>query len=496
MAVVTMYVNTDNVGTEDGTTVATGWYDLKAAIDSLTTGNAGDTVTIYCSGATEDTSVARMGGDGFSLASLTIEANRSELDGHYDGTDLISLSHYRMGNAGSYCLSIDDCDVLVLDGIQMNYTGTGRALKHYPGTGDAHTVKNCRFLSSGLYGIYAANRCPTVTYENNIIAGTMTTSAVYMDRTTSTTATWTFKNNTIYAPSATDGFYLGEKTDNLPTTVTLQGNAVAGATNYVNDALLDVGSSVTYGDNATDDTPESGDIAIGTLADAWTCHGTAVTSDFTVKNTSSNLYNACDPALTTLDITEFIRGAAPNDIGAFELAASGTTYYETIIVSTVGGVNFTDVLTYSRTISPTVTAVSLLSRVQSLRRTISAVCTAVPSVALGVTKALDVVALCVSTLTKKIIKAVGITATGTVTQGTTSSFHKTISASTMASLVLAKVRWYAHSVLTATTAAISLTLNELGNLIPALWRDGIRPLARGLIRRLTGNVDPPFGGEY
>ena len=56
MAVITMYVNTDNVGTEDGTTVATGWYDLKAAIDSLTSGNQGDLLTtlLTCAGVPVD----------------------------------------------------------------------------------------------------------------------------------------------------------------------------------------------------------------------------------------------------------------------------------------------------------------------------------------------------------------------------------------------------------------------------------------------------------
>lgn len=322
MAVVTMYVNTDNVGTEDGTTVATGWYDLKAAIDSLTSGNQGDTVTIKCSGTTADTVAnAIFGGDGFTLASLTIEANRDEADGFYDGTDLISTSHYRMVSSGFYCLNVQDTDTAVIDGLQINYSGSGgssSSIKFYPANGQNHTIKNCRILGSGTYGILAGNTCPTVTMENNIVAGTMTNSAVYLSRSTSVTATWTFENNTIYAPSATRGFYLRESSDNQSTTVTLQGNAIAGATIYVNDALLDAGSSITYGDNATDDTPETGDIDIGTLADAWTSHGTAVTSDFTVKDSGSNLYQGVDPALTTTDITEFTRGAAPNDIGAFE----------------------------------------------------------------------------------------------------------------------------------------------------------------------------------
>ena len=323
MATVTMYVNTDNVSTEDGTTVATGWYDLKAAIDSLTSGNAGDDVTIKCSGTTADTVAnAIFGGAGFSLASLTIEANRDEADGFYGGTDLISTSHYRLVSGGFYCLNVQDTDTVVIDGLQINYSGSGgssSSIKIYPSDGQNHTIKNCRILGSGTHGVFTGNTCPTVTMENNIIAGTMTSNAVYLNRSTSVTATWTFENNTIYAPSATNGFYLGESSDNQPTTVTLQGNAVAGATNYVNDALLDAGSSVTYGDNATDDTPETGDIDIGTLADAWTSHGTAVSSDFTVKDSGSNLYQGVDPALTTTDITEFTRGAAPNDIGAYEL---------------------------------------------------------------------------------------------------------------------------------------------------------------------------------
>jgi hypothetical protein len=56
MAAVTVYVNTDNVGTEDGTTRATGWNTLADAIADMNAGTFNsDDVTIECSGATDDT---------------------------------------------------------------------------------------------------------------------------------------------------------------------------------------------------------------------------------------------------------------------------------------------------------------------------------------------------------------------------------------------------------------------------------------------------------
>lgn len=179
-----------------------------------------------------------------------------------------------------------------------------------------------------------------------------------------------------------------------------------------------------------------------------------------------------------------------------DAAAGGTTYFETITASSVGGVSLSDVLTFSRAVAPTVTATPSLSRVPTLSRTISAACSVVPSLALGVTKTLSMGASVASSLAKKIIKRLSPTASVATSVASAASLKRSFSTSSIVSAVVGKLLILPQMISTATLAVLSLSFAELGNLIPALWRDGVRPLSRGLLRRLTGNVDPPFGGEY
>ncbi len=95
----------------------------------------------------------------------------------------------------------------------------------------------------------------------------------------------------------------------------IKGNACAG------NAGAEISTTGTSGtlnqaDNATDDT--TGEIQNIVAADAWTTPGVTAASVFTVKNTSSVLYDAVNPTLLTTDITDFTRDGTNHDVGAFE----------------------------------------------------------------------------------------------------------------------------------------------------------------------------------
>ena len=163
----------------------------------------------------------------------------------------------------------------------------------------------------------------TIVIENNIVVD-FQDKGICLDVTSHRDPDIDILHNTVYggvdginidAPGGSPGAH----------TWNIYGNAVAGATNDIT-TTTHAQTTLNQADNYTDDSGRhANDHDIGTLTDAWTSHGTTRAADFTVKNTSSNLYDGVNPAVSTdgEDIIGTARGSAPNDAGAYELVTGG-----------------------------------------------------------------------------------------------------------------------------------------------------------------------------
>jgi len=356
MAAVDVYVNTDNGGTEDGTTHATGWATLADAIADMNSGTFNsDDVTIHCAGATDDTTSVNIS---FSdtPTSITIKGDAAEADGTNTGATSIDTAFYLLAPGDvTNALSFNETTIATtLDGIQLEsgHTGTFGSAVTFAGVseGVTWTVKNCRIRNASSVDV-GIGKDGTVAYdgtiviENNIIID-FQDRGVYLDVSTHRDPDINIRHNTIYG--GFDGIRI-DAPGGSPSAHTwnVQGNAVAGTTNDIT-ITTHAQTTLNQADNYTDDSGRhANDHDIGTLTDAWTSHGTGRASDFTVKDTSSNLYDAVDPVVSTNDddILGEARGTAPNDAGAFELVSgsdvngSGTPSSQAATMSAVGTVS-------------------------------------------------------------------------------------------------------------------------------------------------------------
>lgn len=338
MATIQRYVNTASSG-GDGTTNATSgasaaYASLSAWESGMGAGNAADDYIVDCCGTAADATAVTVN---FDCNSLIIRANAGEPDGKYNGTELISTSHYRLRvTAASNCLYASTKNTTI-DGLQVIQAAAGgptlSAIEPQACYGTT-VVKNCRIHSengSTGYGIGSAGTAAggadgrTWTYENNLIvnfavAGIRHTGADFWDSTV------TIQNNTIYNSAQGNGIIIRGGTSSANSDVTFGTYANAIGNTGANVGILPENISsgapggATYADNACSVASSTTDeIVLGTASDAWTSPGTTAASDFTVKNASSALYNAVNPTRATTDITTFTRDGTNHDVGAFEL---------------------------------------------------------------------------------------------------------------------------------------------------------------------------------
>jgi uncharacterized Zn-binding protein involved in type VI secretion len=288
-------------------------------------GSAADTTTVTCDFATNITT-----------GSVTIRGDRAapDNDGFYDGNVVISSSHYRLelGNV-TIALQLNETNSVV-DGIQISHgQNTSNRTAIVLGTATAtYTVRKCRLLNTSSVDIGIGNTSAlngNWTIENNLIVGFDVDGIRSFVGTGSPTRT--IRHNTIYGDGTASNGINCSVTTGSPT-FNVKGNAVANSGSGVDLILADTsgGGSPTnnYADNATEqfNLGTTNEIDLGATTDAWTSPGTTAASDFTVKNTSSALYNAVNPTLITTDITDFTRDGTNHDVGAFELVvAAGST---------------------------------------------------------------------------------------------------------------------------------------------------------------------------
>jgi hypothetical protein len=334
VATVQRYVDTASSG-GDGTTQghsgATAAYASLSSWEANAGGSATDDYIVDCAGSAADTtSVTLDFATNITTGSVTIRGDRAapDSDGYYDGNVVISSGHYRLVTAGAtICLTLSEINATV-DGIQLepgHGVGNRAGIIPPPGT---HTVRNCRLRNTDStdFGIGASSAIAgsgTVTYENNLIVG-FDVDGINLLAGAATTPTYHVYHNTIYGNGDSNGIrYVGQ---NGASVANIKGNAIANSGTGADISItLGAGGTANLADNATEqfDLGTTDEIDLGNPTDAWTSPGTTAASDFTVKNTSSALYNAVNPTLVSTDITDFTRDGTNHDVGAFELVVVG-----------------------------------------------------------------------------------------------------------------------------------------------------------------------------
>jgi hypothetical protein len=334
VATVQRYVNTASSG-GDGTTNATSGstaaYASLSSWEANSGGSATDDYVVDCCGTAADTTAVAIDfAVNITSGTVLVRGNRSDGAGFYDGSAVISTSHYRLdcGNV-QHTLNLSEVNITV-DGIQVisGHTGAnGNAIRI--GTGGL-TVRNCRVLNGsscdfgiGSTGSDIGSNNSTRNVENNLVVGF---DVVGIDARIANNFNPTFNilHNTVYGDGSAIGIRIVKSGATGAVTFNVKGNACA---NNGDDLNVSLGSgSAVYADNAFAISESTTDeIALGTTTDAWTSPGTSASNDFTVKDTSSTLYNAVNPTLLSTDITGFTRDGTNHDVGAFEYQSTGYT---------------------------------------------------------------------------------------------------------------------------------------------------------------------------
>lgn len=310
---------------------------------AISANNNNDVFVVDCAGSSADTTAVTVDvPTTITTGSITIRGDRAapDNDGYYDDNLVISTAHYRL-NAGDSALTTAELNCTI-DGIQV--IPTGGAFRHGISNNNGGCVtKNCRLhtTSSTAIGIgldVSIGHNATVVYENNLIVGFDNGFKYTAD--SFRTPNVTFRHNTIYGDGTSAGIRFTCQA-NGGGTWTIKGNAIAnnGTGNDIIDGATGVGSAtVTYADNALQNSESTTDeIALGTTTDAWTDPGTTAADDFTVKDTSSSLYNAVNPTLVATDITGYTRDGTNHDVGCFEFTGGAPAAPETGIMTTNTG---------------------------------------------------------------------------------------------------------------------------------------------------------------
>lgn len=332
MAAVARFVNTASTAGGDGTTNntsgATRAYASLSEWEANGGGSATDDYSVDCSGTAADTTAVTLNfTPTITSGSITIRGNRSSGTGFYSGTSVISTSFYRLAiGSGASGLTLQQNNITV-DGIQVTSGGGAfRSAINIQGA-VAFTLKKNRVFASAACdsGIGSGGTgngdSGTKVIENNLVVG-FNLSQIEMVVGNFRTPTFTVRQNTCYGDGSSAGILISEGSS-AAGSYTIAGNAIgnSGASNCFSVTL--VSGAVIYDDNATEDAQgTTGEIAIGTLSNAWTNPGVLTSSDFTVKNTSSSLYNVVNPTLVTDDITDATRSGTNHDVGCYMYVAA------------------------------------------------------------------------------------------------------------------------------------------------------------------------------
>jgi hypothetical protein len=340
VATVQHYVNTASAG-GDGTTNGTGGATAAFASLSSYEANVGaansatDDHIVDCCGTAADTTQATIDfAVNITTGTITIRGNRSNAAGFYDGNNVISTNHYRLdvGNV-SFAITCGEHNITI-DGIQITIahtTSAGSGIRLFAVNG--LLIKKCRVLNTAntQYGIGTSSTLGsnhTRTIQNCLVVG-FTEHGINCRTTNNFNTVWNVYHNTVYGNgSSSIGIYLQKASAGGSPTFNAKGNAVANNSGVDLDASAVGSGTVNWDDNATEDFDlgTNGEIDLGNPTDAWTSPANSASGDFTVKNSSSALYQAVAGTLVPEDLVDNARNDANYDAGAFELILAGPSF--------------------------------------------------------------------------------------------------------------------------------------------------------------------------
>jgi hypothetical protein len=334
-----LYVNTDNGGSVDGLTHATGYTSL-AALFTAETDTLTQDMVIECAGTTADTAAVtgQMDTGGFTL---TIRGDRNEADGFYDGPLEYSTSHYRNEQTSATSnIAINQNNVAV-DGIQVlvRNSNFSRGIIVTPvSNSTSYAVRNNRIkgpaTATSTRGIYISinKNSSTFVVQNNIVTkfDRANSSGIYVEWASFFNSDAWITGNTVFL--ATIGIQTDDINDNSSTSNgTIKNNAVANCTtDYSEDPTG--AFTITSTHNASDDAfgTSAQDISPGGTesddwADAWTDPNAAENSrDFNVVASGVLDGNGTTgTGILTTDILGNARDGSTPSIGAFEVVGGG-----------------------------------------------------------------------------------------------------------------------------------------------------------------------------
>lgn len=354
----TIYVNTDATGgTYDGTTLATGFLTLDAAIDDMQANlvPVNSDYIIECSGVAADTSAVQPPGNITGTGNIIIRANPAEGDGKYNGDALISTSHYRIDTSGTANLrplrvfQIVVSGGLVIDGIQAlsNLTSAAWTAFQLTANGITQTVQNCRNRNTATSGTGMGDQpggsgfgSDGMEFFNNIVVGFE--NGINVDRANGYSPEVTICNNTVY--SCGTGIRLDLAGVSTVETILMFNNVMGNNTDDYFEDVDGTSGTLTRDYDAGDDsdiyTTETNGVDLSPAgeteptrwAEAWTSPGTGSAADFSVKSGSvlfeAGVPNSTQSSVPLTDINGVTRDTTNPCIGAFELVvAGGTPYY-------------------------------------------------------------------------------------------------------------------------------------------------------------------------
>lgn len=360
MAVVVRFVNPGADASGDGTTKELTSGDSTHAYDNLATWEAaeqadltsgGDTHIVKCAGTTaDDTAVVLAGWTTDSGDFITIQGDRDQSDGFYNGVLQYNTSFYRIEQTVASITLLIGQDFTVVDGIQIKATKTGSFVEGIQlGTFDDVDVKNCRIITAingstriGISNVGGLAGGEFARITNNIIAG------------------WVGGGSAGYK-SAMESFFVGKSfvynnaiydcdTGILELDIDASTELVSKNNTLFNN-VDDHGGTVTIVNCGTDQGAGEGTAGqdIGTPTDHMVDPENATADSRDVTPITSGLLDdnglgsGSDAEVPTVDIIGTSRSTTAPEIGPWELAKDNITLATLTSVLNTAPTGFTDV---------------------------------------------------------------------------------------------------------------------------------------------------------